>query len=60
MQDVKVGNPGPDEVLIKHEAIGLNFRDTYHRSGSYSVPGVNFQRLLDVMVQALQKLLAVA
>ena len=27
-----------DEVLIKHSAIGLNFIDTYHRSGLYPVP----------------------
>ena len=27
--------PGPGEVLIRHEAIGLNFIDTYHRSGLY-------------------------
>jgi NADPH2:quinone reductase len=29
--------PGPGEVLIRHEAIGLNFIDTYHRSGLYSL-----------------------
>src|SRR5436190_2572947 len=27
--------PGPGEVLIRHEAIGLHFIDTYHRSGLY-------------------------
>jgi NADPH2:quinone reductase len=27
--------PGPGEVLVRHEAIGLNFIDTYHRSGLY-------------------------
>ncbi|MEA3030906.1 MAG: NADPH:quinone reductase [Sphingomonadales bacterium] len=27
--------PGPGEVLIRHEAIGLNYIDTYHRSGLY-------------------------
>jgi NADPH:quinone reductase len=27
--------PGPGEVLIKAEAIGVNFVDTYFRSGSY-------------------------
>jgi NADPH2:quinone reductase len=30
--------PGPGEVLVRHEAIGLNFIDTYHRSGLYPVP----------------------
>ena len=29
--------PGPGEVLIRHAAIGLNFIDTYHRSGLYPV-----------------------
>jgi len=27
--------PGPGEVLVRHQAIGLNFIDTYHRSGLY-------------------------
>ena len=30
--------PGPTEVLIRHEAIGLNFIDTYFRSGLYPLP----------------------
>ena len=30
--------PGPGEVLIRHEAIGLNFIDTYHRTGLYPLP----------------------
>ena len=34
-ETVKLDKPGPDEVLIKHKAIGLNFIDTYHRSGLY-------------------------
>src|SRR4051812_7236271 len=29
--------PGPGEVLVRHEAIGLNYIDTYHRSGLYSL-----------------------
>ncbi|QZA81476.1 quinone oxidoreductase family protein [Deefgea piscis] len=29
--------PGAGEVLLKHSAIGLNFIDTYHRSGLYPV-----------------------
>ncbi|EQD52578.1 quinone oxidoreductase, NADPH-dependent, partial [mine drainage metagenome] len=29
--------PGPDELLIRHHAIGLNFVDTYVRSGLYPV-----------------------
>lgn len=30
--------PGPGEVLIRHTAIGLNYIDTYHRSGLYALP----------------------
>ena len=32
---IKLGKPGPEEVLIEHKAIGLNFIDAYHRSGLY-------------------------
>ena len=30
--------PGSGEVLIEHEAVGLNFIDTYHRRGIYPIP----------------------
>ncbi len=33
--DVELGDPGPGEALIHHTAIGLNFIDTYHRTGLY-------------------------
>ena len=33
-ETIEIGAPGPKEVLIEHKAIGLNFIDTYHRSGS--------------------------
>ena len=35
LQDVKIGNPGPDEIKVTNYAIGLNYIDTYHRSGLY-------------------------
>jgi NADPH2:quinone reductase len=35
---IDVPAPGPGEVLIRHEAVGLNFIDTYHRSGLYKLP----------------------
>ncbi|AOK16638.1 quinone oxidoreductase [Burkholderia cepacia] len=35
---VEVGDPGPGEVRVKHAAVGLNFADTYFRSGLYPVP----------------------
>ena len=34
-ESVNLDKPGPDEVLIEHKAIGLNYIDTYHRSGLY-------------------------
>ena len=34
-RDVEVPPPGPGEARVRHEAIGLNFIDTYHRSGLY-------------------------
>ncbi|MFQ6225752.1 quinone oxidoreductase family protein [Nocardia sp. NPDC002869] len=34
-EDVEVGEPGPGEVRVRHEAVGLNFADTYFRSGLY-------------------------
>mgnify|MGYP001158472993 CR=1 FL=1 len=38
LNDVKIEDPKPGEVLIKHSAIGLNYIDTYHRSGLYPLP----------------------
>ena len=32
---IKLNSPAPEEVLIEHKAIGLNFIDAYHRSGLY-------------------------
>ncbi|MCA3024716.1 MAG: quinone oxidoreductase [Rhodocyclaceae bacterium] len=36
-EDVEVGAPGPDEVRLKTTAAGLNFIDTYHRTGMYKI-----------------------
>ncbi len=30
--------PGPGQARVRHEAVGLNFIDTYHRSGLYRIP----------------------
>ena len=35
IKDITLNKPGPDEVTIEHKAIGLNYIDTYHRSGLY-------------------------
>lgn len=37
-EHIDVPRPGPGEVLVRHEAVGLNFIDTYHRSGLYKLP----------------------
>ncbi len=37
LKNVTLDNPGAKEVLIKNKAIGLNYIDTYHRSGLYPV-----------------------
>lgn len=37
-ETVEVGAPGPGEVRIRHAAVGLNFADTYFRSGLYPAP----------------------
>ena len=38
IEDKEIGKPGPQEVLVKNLSIGLNFIDTYHRSGLYPIP----------------------
>lgn len=37
-EEVAVGDPAPGEARVRHEAVGLNFIDTYHRSGLYPLP----------------------
>ena len=34
-EEVEVGRPGPGEALVRQTAVGLNYLDTYHRSGLY-------------------------
>jgi len=38
LEEVAVGKPGPGQARIRHAAVGLNFADTYFRSGFYPVP----------------------
>ena len=35
--DVPLPSPGPGQILVRHQAVGLNYIDTYHRSGLYPV-----------------------
>ena len=37
-----IESPGPDEVVVRHKAIGVNYTDVYYRNGIYpqaSLPG---------------------
>jgi NADPH:quinone reductase len=37
-EDVEVGSPGPGQARLRQTAVGLNYIDTYHRSGLYPLP----------------------
>jgi NADPH2:quinone reductase len=36
-EDITIGDPGPGEARVRHTAVGLNYIDTYHRSGLYKL-----------------------
>jgi NADPH2:quinone reductase len=38
LEEVELGPPGPGQARVRHSAIGVNFIDTYHRSGLYKLP----------------------
>jgi len=38
LQDIELGEPGPGEVLLEQEAIGVNFLDVTQRKGAVPVP----------------------
>src|SRR2546430_13087966 len=37
-EEINIGAPGPGEARVRQTAIGVNFIDTYHRSGLYPLP----------------------
>ena len=37
-EEIPVGEPGPGEARVRHSAVGVNYIDTYHRSGLYKLP----------------------
>ncbi len=39
-EEVALGAPGAGEVRIRHKAVGLNYIDTYHRTGLYPIPAL--------------------
>ncbi|WP_235047900.1 quinone oxidoreductase family protein, partial [Pseudogulbenkiania ferrooxidans] len=38
LQNAEIGPPGPGQAQVRHTAIGVNFIDTYQRSGLYPLP----------------------
>jgi NADPH2:quinone reductase len=39
-EDYDPGRPAEGEALVRHEAVGLNFIDVYHRNGTYPLPSL--------------------
>jgi NADPH2:quinone reductase len=39
-EDYDPGRPAAGEALVRHEAVGLNFIDVYHRNGTYPLPSL--------------------
>ena len=39
-EEIDPGQPGSGEALVRHEAVGLNYIDVYHRSGLYPLPAL--------------------
>ncbi len=37
-EEIDVGEPGPGQAFVRQTAVGLNFIDTYHRTGLYPMP----------------------
>ena len=37
-QEIDLPAPGPGQARVRHTAVGLNYIDTYHRSGLYNLP----------------------
>ena len=37
-EEIEVARPEPGEVLLRQTAVGLNYIDTYHRTGLYPLP----------------------
>ncbi len=37
-EDIALPDPGPGQIRVRHTAVGVNYIDTYHRTGLYPVP----------------------
>jgi NADPH2:quinone reductase len=42
LEEIPTPQPGPGEIRVRHTAIGVNFIDTYFRTGLYKPPGLPF------------------
>ncbi|MCB9646661.1 MAG: quinone oxidoreductase [Deltaproteobacteria bacterium] len=40
VDQLELPDPGPGQVRLRHTAVGINFIDTYHRSGLYPLPAL--------------------
>lgn len=38
LEEIELAPPGPGQVRVRHTALGVNFIDTYHRTGLYPLP----------------------
>lgn len=62
-EDVTVGDPGPGEIRVRHTSVGLNYIDTYHRSGLYpldlpAVVGMEAAGVIDAVGEGVSDLSA--
>jgi NADPH2:quinone reductase len=61
LEEIEIPEPGPGEVRMRHAAIGVNFRDTYDRTGLYplSLPaslGVEVAGVVDAVGEGVTDL----
>jgi NADPH2:quinone reductase len=60
-EEVQVGQPGPGQVRLRQEAVGLNYIDVYHRTGLYPqplpfVPGVEGAGVVEAVGEGVTSL----
>ncbi len=59
--EVEVGAPGPGQALVRHTAVGLNYIDTYHRTGLYplelpATPGMEAAGIVEAVGEGVAEL----
>ena len=62
-EELDIGAPGPDQVRLRQQAVGLNYIDVYHRTGLYPqdlpfTPGVEGAGVVDAVGQGVTTLRA--